>query len=128
MLFLDTTVLIEVLRERAAADRLRTLRATEPPPLVCAINIDEIWRGARPNEVDAIRRLLGAVRTVPLTAREGELAGNWRRDFASRGVTLSQPDCLTAAAAFSAGARLATGNPKDFPMPGLEVEHWPTGG
>jgi hypothetical protein len=25
------------------------------------------------------------------------------------------------------GARLATGNPKHFPMPELEVEHWPVG-
>ena len=119
-------MLIEVLREREAANRLRALHATEPLPLVCAINIDEIWRGARPNEVDAIRGLLDALRTVPLTEREGELAGNWRRDFASQGVTLTQSDCLVAAAAFAAGARLATGNPKDFPMPGLEVEHWPT--
>jgi predicted nucleic acid-binding protein len=121
-------VLIEVLREREAAQRLRELRATEPPPLICAVNVEELWRGARPREGDLIRRLIGALRTVPLTAREGELAGSWRRDFAARGVTLSQSDCLIAAAAFSAGARLATGNPNDFPMPGLEVEHWPAGG
>ncbi len=127
MLLLDTTVLIEVLRDREAAHRLRELRATEPPPLVCAVNVEEVWRGARAGEAEAIRRLLSALRTVPLTAREGELAGTWRRDFAARGETLSQADCLVAAAAFSAGARLATGNPKDFPMPGLEVEHWPTG-
>ena len=120
-------MLINVLRDREAARRLRALHATEPPPLVCAINVEEVWRGARPREVDAIRRLIGALHTVPLTAREGELAGGWRRDFASRGVTLGQSDCLVAAAAVSAGARLATGNPKDFPMPGLEVEHWPTG-
>jgi predicted nucleic acid-binding protein len=25
------------------------------------------------------------------------------------------------------GARVATGNPKDFPMVELEVEHWPAG-
>jgi predicted nucleic acid-binding protein len=120
-------VLIEILRERGAAQRLRELRATEPPPLACAVNVEEVWRGARPAEADAIRRLIAALRIVPLTAREGELAGNWRRDFAARGVTLTQADCLIAAAAFSSGARLATGNPKDFPMPGLEVEHWPTG-
>jgi hypothetical protein len=24
-------------------------------------------------------------------------------------------------------SRLVTGNPKDFPMPELEVEHWPVG-
>ena len=119
-------MLIEVLRDREAAHRLRELRATEPPPLVCAVNVEEVWRGARAGEAEAIRRLLSALRTVPLTAREGELAGTWRRDFAARGETLSQADCLVAAAAFSAGARLATGNPKDFPMPGLEVEYWPT--
>jgi predicted nucleic acid-binding protein len=120
-------VLIDVLRGREAAERLGALRATEPPPLVCAVNVEEVWRGAGAGEADAIRRLLSALQTVPLTAREGELAGTWRGDFAAQGVTLSQADCLVAAAAFSAGARLATGNPKDFPMPGLEVEHWPTG-
>lgn len=126
MLLLDTSVLIEVLRGREAARRLDELRETQPPPLICAINVYEVWRGARTPEEGAIRRLLDALRTVPLTAREGEMAGIWRRDFASRGVTLSQSDCLVAAAAVSAGASLATGNPKDFPMPGLEVEHWPT--
>ncbi len=125
MLLLDSTVLIEALRERETGQRLAELRATEPPPLTCAVNVEEVWRGARPHEVGRIRRLIAALRIVPLTAREGELAGSWRRDFAAQGVTLSQADCLVAAAAFSAGARLATGNPKDFPMPGLEVEHWP---
>jgi predicted nucleic acid-binding protein len=127
VLLLDTSVLIEVLRGREAARRLDELRETQPPPLICAINVYEVWRGARTPEEDSIRRLLSALRTVPLTAREGEMAGIWRRDFASRGVALSQSDCLVAAAAVSAGARLATGNPKDFPMPGLEVEPWPTG-
>jgi predicted nucleic acid-binding protein len=103
------------------------MRTTEPPPLICAVNVEEVWRGAGPRDADAVRRLIGALLTVPLTAREGELAGSWRRDFAERGVTLSQSDCLIAAAAFSAGARLATGNPDDFPMPGLAVEHWPAG-
>jgi predicted nucleic acid-binding protein len=42
-------------------------------------------------------------------------------------VSLSQADCLIAAAAVAVGARLATGNPKDFPMAELEVEHWPAG-
>jgi hypothetical protein len=36
-------------------------------------------------------------------------------------------DRLIAAAAAGIGARLATGNPKDLPMPGLVVGHWPTG-
>lgn len=55
------------------------------------------------------------------------MAGSWRRRYGARGVTLTQGDCLIAAAAVSAEARLATGNLRDFPMPELEVEHWPPG-
>lgn len=54
-------------------------------------------------------------------------AGEWRRDFATTGITLWQADCLIAATAKVNGATLVTGNPQDFPMPELEVAHWPTG-
>lgn len=32
-----------------------------------------------------------------------------------------------AAAALRVGGRLATGNPQDFPMEEVVVEHWPVG-
>ena len=126
-LLLDTTVLIDVLRGRRAKDRIRTLRRTEPPPFVCAVNVEEIWRGCRPEEEPTFRRLLTGLRIAALGREQGELAGRWRRDFAATGSTLSQADCLIAAAAVGVGARLATGNPKAFPMTELLVEHWPTG-
>jgi predicted nucleic acid-binding protein len=126
-LLLDTTVLIDALRGREAAERLRRLRGDGPPPYVCAINVEEVWRGARPNEEEAVGRLLGALRVAPLRGTEGERAGRWRSQFAAQGTTLSQADCLIAAAALGVGARLATGNPRDFPMVELEFEHWPVG-
>lgn len=126
-LVLDTTVLIDVLRGRPAARRLAGLARTHEPPLICAINIEEVWRGARPDEHEAIDRLLASLRVVPLGEREGAQAGSWRREHALRGTTLSQADCLVAAAAVSASAHLATGNPRDFPMDALVVEHWPAG-
>jgi hypothetical protein len=126
-LLLDTTVLIDALRGRAAAERLRALRDEGPPPYVCAINVEEVWRGARASEADAVGRLLGALRIAPLGRPEGERAGRWRARFSAEGTTLSQADCLIGAAAVGVGARLATGNPKDFPMTELEVEHWPVG-
>ncbi|MDE3070625.1 MAG: hypothetical protein KGJ43_07840 [Acidobacteriota bacterium] len=51
---------------------------------------------------------------------------------ALRGRTLSQADCLIAAAAHSLGATLATGNVKDHPMheppaSALVVDLWPVG-
>jgi len=58
---------------------------------------------------------------------DGWRAGVWRRDFAAAGITLAQADCLIAAAAIGVKARLATGNPKHFPMAELGVDHWPAG-
>jgi hypothetical protein len=127
VLLLDTTVLIDSLRGLSAAERLRGLRESEQLPYVCAVNVEEVLRGARAEEEAAIAAFLGGLRIAPLGRAEGELAGGWRRDFAREGITLSQADCLVAAAAVGVGARLATGNPRHFPMSELEVEHWPAG-
>jgi predicted nucleic acid-binding protein len=127
-LLLDTSVLIDALRGRGAGMRLRELRASGAPvPWICAINVEELYRGVREQEEAALRGFLGALRLAPLGREEAELAGRWRRDFARRGVTLGQADCLIAAAAVGIGARLATGNPKHFPMDELAVDHWPAG-
>ena len=126
---LDTTVLIDLLRGRSGAlARLRALRRTGDRPYVCAINVEEVERGIRgEREGDAVTRLFDGLDSAPLGRTEGSQAGRWRRQFAEGGLTLSQADCLVAAAALGIGGRLATGNPKDFPMAGLFVEHWPVG-
>lgn len=127
-MLLDTTVLIDVLRGRpGTSERLLRLREAGDSPCVTAVNVEEVVRGLRAGESDVARPFLGAMRLAPLGHAEGELAGSWRREHARRGRTLSQADCLIAAAAVSIGARLATGNPKDFPMHELAVEHWPVG-
>lgn len=128
MLYLfDTTVLIDYLRGAPAADRVDEL--IERGDLACttAINVEEIARGLRPGERPAAAKLVAGLILMPLGATEGWRAGGWRREFAGRGVTLSQADCLIAAAAASADATLATGNPKDFPMRAVRLEHWPAG-
>ncbi len=122
---LDSTVLIDALRGRPAADRVRALRRSGDELWTCAVSVEEIWRGSHPEEEPAVRRLFRGLRVAPLGVTDGERAGRWRRSFAESGVTLHQADCLIAAAAASVGARLATGNPSDFPMPEIHVEHWP---
>jgi predicted nucleic acid-binding protein len=124
---LDSTVLIDFLRGRPAVERVRSLRARGDVPATTAINVDEIVRGLRPSETDAAQRLFGGLVVLPVGAPAGWRAGTWRRDFAASGVTLFQADCLIAAAAHLNGAVLVTGNPTDFPMPELRVEHWPVG-
>ncbi len=126
-MLLDTTVLIDVLRGRGAASRLLDLRSSGEVPFVCCINVEEIWRGINPVEEEHADTLVGGLRLAELGLAEGRRAGRWRRDAAARGTTLSQADCLIAAAAVGVGARLATGNPKHFPMEELDVEHWRAG-
>jgi predicted nucleic acid-binding protein len=125
-LLLDSTVIIDALRGRAAATRVAGLRRVGTEPWVCAISIEEVWRGLRANEEPAVRRLFNGLRVAQLGVAEGIRAGAWRRDFAERGMTLHQADCLIAAAAVGIGASLATANVTDFPMPELTVEDWPS--
>jgi len=125
---LDTTVIIDLLRGRAdARRRLSAIHGAGDSPYVCAINVEETVRGLKPAERKAAEALFGGLRLAPLTEVEGWRAGEWRRAYASHGRTIAQADCLIAAAAVTIGARLATGNPRDFPMAELTVEHWPAG-
>jgi predicted nucleic acid-binding protein len=101
------------------------LRRAGVEPWVCAISVEEIWRGLHPEEEPVARRLFQGLRLAPLGVAEGIRAGAWRRQYAARGVTLHQADCLIAAAAVGVEAGLATANVADFPMDELMVQHWP---
>lgn len=125
---LDTTVVVDVLKGRPRTlARIDALQPAGDLPYVCAVTVEEVTYGLRREEREAAMSLLEGLAIAPLGMPEGRLAGWWRRTHRTRGRTLSQADALIAAAAAGIGARLATGNPKDFPMKGLVVEHWPVG-
>lgn len=124
---LDSTVLIDFLRGRPAVERVAALRTAGDVPATTPVNVEEIVRGLRDPETEAARALFRGLVVLPIGQREAWQAGTWRRQFAARGVTLWQADCLLAATAWAHGATLVTGNPKDFPMAELRVEHWPVG-
>jgi predicted nucleic acid-binding protein len=126
-LLLDTTVLIDALRECPAAQRIQESLDAGQIPWICAVNVDEVLRGTNAEQEAVVLRFLNGLHLAPIGRVEGERAGRWRRDYASKGITLSQSDCLIAAAAVAIDARLVTGNPRHFPMPELRVEHWPVG-
>lgn len=127
VVLLDTTVLIDILRGRPVLDRLRVLRSRADVVATSDVNVEEVIRGLHPAEQTSADDLFDGLLVVTINRAVGERAGAWRRDYARRGTTLSQADCLIAAAAAGVGGRLATGNPRHFPMPDLAVEHWPVG-
>jgi hypothetical protein len=127
-ILLDSTVVIDVLNGRPGASaRFAALETAGDVPYVCAITVEEVSAYLRPRERDRAGGMFEGLSVAPLGISEGRLAGWWRRAYRSKGRTISQADALIAAAAVGVGARLATGNPKDFPMKGLVVEHWPAG-
>ncbi len=127
LVLLDTTVLIDYMRGRPVVARVAALRRRGDHPCTSSINLEELVRGLRTSEHPAEQRLVKGLRILAIGEREGWMAGAWRREHASKGVTLSQADCLIGATAAAAAATLVTVNPSDFPMPGLTVEHWPAG-
>ena len=124
---LDSTVIIDYLRGRPAVARVNALERTGDVAATTAINVEEVVRGLREDEIGSARRLLRGLVVLPVEARAAWQAGQWRREFATRGITLSQADCLIAATASTRSASLVTGNPRHFPMSGVAVEHWPVG-
>ena len=124
---LDTTVLIDYLRGAPGSERLEDVVERGDVACTTAINVEEIARGVRPKGRESATTLIQGLVVIPLGADEGWRAGVWRRKFAAKGKTLSQADCLVAAAALSADAVLVTGNPRDFPMKEITIEHWAVG-
>ena len=122
---LDSTILIDFLRGRPAAQRVGALLHAGDIVATSAINVEEIIRGMRPSESDILERLIAGLVVIPIDEPVARRGGRWRAEYAARGATLHQADCLIAATAEVHGARLCTGNPKDFPM--VDVEHWPVG-
>jgi predicted nucleic acid-binding protein len=124
---LDSTVLIDYLRGRPVVGRVSALLEAGDILATTAINVEEIVRGLRPSEEEAATELFAGLEVLAVDTAAAWQAGDWRRGFSMRGVTLWQADCLIAATAMVNGATLVTGNPQDFPMPELEVVHWPIG-
>jgi hypothetical protein len=117
---------IDLLRGRPRVhERVRSLQEAGDDLYTCAIVADEVTFGLLPRERDSASILFEGLLVAPLGVAEGRLAGWWRQRYAARGRTLAQADALIAAAAVGVGARLATGNPKHFPMRELVVDHWP---
>lgn len=99
LVLLDTTVLIDYLRGRPAVGRVNALLDRSHPLCTTPVNFEEVVRGLWSSEASAADNLFDGLRVVPIGRAEGHRAGEWRRWFAARGATLSQADCLVAAAA-----------------------------
>ena len=123
---LDTSVCVDILRQRVAASGL-------PPAGACclsAIVTAELRTGLAKMDHDEARarKLEGFISVFPVQDFDDAAArhyGEIRADLERRGVVIGPLDLLIAAHARSLGASLVTGNVREFRrVKGLAVTAW----
>lgn len=126
LLLLDTTVLIDTLRNRNQRRGWLEKRVVSGSVLaVSAVTIAEVYAGLRPGEETATRAQLGNLEWLPVTAAIAERAGLLKAELKRQGRTHSIADMMIAATAMEQGYELATDNRRDFQIPGLTLVDLP---
>lgn len=121
-LLLDTSILIDLINNRRHRRELfAKLNRQSHTFAITAINVAEIYAGARAEEVQATAAFLENFFTYDIDSATARQAGSLRRAWLQKGATLSLPDCLIAAVAIEHDLVLVTDNRKDFPMPELQL-------
>jgi len=120
-ILLDTSVMVDVLRERRGRRGLLAQLVQQGHRLAYyAINVAEIYAGMRPSEASKAADVLERFDYVEITFEMARAAENLRLEWRRKGRTLELPDTMIAAVALQLGLTLATDDRKDFPMRELE--------
>lgn len=115
MIVADSDVLIDALRGREPGSGRIALELRTGALSTTVVTVFELLSGARnPKERDAVNRLLGALRILPLDTSAAKEAGEVRRSLEEDGHPLPMADCLIAGICRSKGAILLTRNRKHF--------------
>ena len=119
---LDTSVIIDVLNnKRGRLNLLLKLLAEGHLLACCPINVTEVYAGLRAKEEAATEALLASLQYFPITLPVARSAGELKREYRRKGITLNLGDVIIAAVALSNQLILLTDNVKDFPMKELSL-------
>ncbi len=114
MIVADTDVLIDALRGKGAADRMRIEIATGMLATT-TISVFELLSGARTDkERRAVEALLGALTALPVDDRAAREAASIRRELEAEGAGIATADTLIAGICRSRKAILLTRNRAHF--------------
>jgi predicted nucleic acid-binding protein len=123
-ILLDTTVLIDLLRNRnRRRELLINLIEARHILTTTVLNVAELYAGMRAGERPGTETLLGGLICLGISERAARLGGELKNTWAKRGRTLGLADTLIAAIAIEERCALLTDNHRDFPM--REVELYP---
>jgi predicted nucleic acid-binding protein len=119
---LDTTAIIDYLRDKSSVPELLEKLCSEGGLLgCCPVNIVETYSGMKDKEKGETDEFLNSLECYEIDREIANLAGDLKRKYSRKGITLSTPDVLIAATAMKKHLILVTNNPKHFPIEGLMV-------
>jgi predicted nucleic acid-binding protein len=119
---LDTTTLIDYLRDKSNVPQLLEKLCSEDGFLGCSpINIVEIYTGMKDKEKAETDEFLNSLECYEIDREIANLAGDLKRKYSRKGITLSTPDALIAATAIRKHLVLVTNNARHFPIEGLMI-------
>ena len=123
---LDTSVIIDTLNNRRGRPAFLLDRVKAGHVLACCpINITEVYAGMRPKEEAATEELFASLQHFPIAPPAARLAGELKRGFAKKRITLNLGGVIIAAVAMHYELTLLTDNVKDFPMKELSLRPLP---
>lgn len=122
---LDTTAIIDYLRDKSAVPELLGKLCLEGGLLCCCpLNIVEVYSGMKEKEKSVTDEFLNSLKCYEITQEIGYIAGELKRKYAKKGITLSTADALISATAIKNHLALVTNNAKHFPSDELAVHSY----
>lgn len=119
---LDTSVLISFSKNHEQTKyQLLKLIDNKEKIAICAISVAEFFAGISPEERVNWESFIGDLLYWNISFDAAIRAGQYRYDFARKGITLSTTDSLIAAIAWENNATIITNNVKDFPMKDVKL-------
>jgi predicted nucleic acid-binding protein len=119
---LNTATLIDYLRDKSNVPQLLEKLCSEGGFLGCSpINIVEIYTGMKDKEKAVTDEFLNSLECYEIDREIANLAGDLKRKYSKKGITLSTPDVLIAATAIKKHLVLVTNNARHFPIEGLMI-------
>jgi predicted nucleic acid-binding protein len=128
-ILLDTSVIFDHLNGRYGRTEFLEQLIDQGHVLACCqVNITEVYAGLRAGEETKTKAFIHSLECLPVTPAIAEQAGLLRRDWRTKGQTLSYTDVTIAAVALANQVPLLTDNKKHFPMPELQLLQLPEHG
>lgn len=116
---LDTTAIIDYLRDKSGVPELLEEFCREGGLLCCSpVNIVEVYTGMKNKEKTATDEFLNSLECCDINREIANLAGNLKKEYSKKGITLSTSDVLIAATSIKKHLTLVTNNVRHFPIEG----------